>query len=51
MDNCKHDKYEKCAFCAANRVAAYELTGTWDKKEQKEYWERVWKEVEKRRTT
>ncbi len=51
METCKHsesrDEVGLCWACAANRKAAYDLTGTHDPEEQKKHWEDVWKVVEK----
>jgi len=54
MEACKHMRergYEEglCAFCKANRKAAYDLTGTHDPKKQKEYWNGVWEHLQKLR--
>ena len=47
METCKHNKSEGkigfCWACAANRKAAYDLTGTHDPDEQKKQWDEVWK--------
>ena len=51
METCKHSESRNevglCWACAANRKAAYDLTGTHDPEEQKKHWEDVWKVVEK----
>ena len=43
----KERGYEEglCAFCKANRKAAYDLTGSHDPEEQRKHWEEVWKVV------
>ena len=50
METCKHSESRNevglCWACAANRKAAYDLTGTHDPEEQKKHWEDVWKVVE-----
>lgn len=45
MKTCKHYEIEGikglCVFCKANRKAAYDLTGSHDPEEQKQYWKDV----------
>jgi len=47
MTTCKHNDEGLCWACAANRKAAYDLTGTHDPEEQKQYWNDVWDHVRK----
>jgi len=51
MKTCKHSESRNevglCWGCKANRKAAYDLTGTHDPEEQKQYWNDVWDHVRK----
>jgi len=53
METCKHNESEGaaglCWGCKANRKAEYDLTGTHDPEEQKQYWNDVWDHVRKLR--
>ena len=50
LKTCRHDNDPKdCMWCGLHKKAEYDLTGTHDPEEQKQYWNDVWDHVRKLR--